>query len=190
MPTILLIGGPNGAGKTTTAKRLLPALSGSLEFVNADVIAEGLSAFHPELAAMQAGKIMLERLDYLAEQGRDFAFESTLAARTFAPFVAKCKEREYKVIVVYVWLSSPELAVQRVATRVERGGHHVPTPVVERRYWRGLQNFFQLYRPLADEWYFLNNSGAVPQVVAKSGADHVTIVKKEDLWQHVQQIIR
>lgn len=173
-PRAVVIGGPNGAGKSTTAARLLPRDLDIRQFVNADAIASGLSGFAPETVALQAGRIMLARLSELARQGEDFAFETTLASRSFVPFLRRLQRRGYAVHVIYVWLQSPDLAVARVAERVRRGGHDVPDAVVKRRYWRGLANFRQLYLPLADSWVLCDNSGDSPLVVARGERDSVT----------------
>ena len=151
---VVVIGGPNGAGKTTSAMDFLPRGLEIEQFVNADTIAMGLSAFAPETVALQAGRVMLARLDDLARSRQDFAFESTLSARSFAKFLRGIQAQGYRVQVVYVSLRTPELAVRRVAERVSRGGHHVPEDVVTRRFWRGRANFVRVYRPLADAWVY------------------------------------
>jgi predicted ABC-type ATPase len=151
-PVVVVIGGPNGAGKTTSAKLLLPDGVFISHFVNADTIAAGLSAFEPERVAMEAGRIMLRRLRELAEQRENFAFETTLASRSFTTFLRELQAVGYSVRVAYVWLRTPELSVERVAARVLRGGHHVPEETIRRRYERGIVNFKTLYRPIADSW--------------------------------------
>lgn len=136
MPTLYVIGGPNGAGKTTAALELLPNFLDCKEYVNADAIAAGLSPFNVEGVAVQAGRLLLERINQLAEDGVDFAFESTLSAKIFAGFIEKCKTKGYKIVLIYVWLESADLAIERVAKRVKNGGHHIPNDVVLRRYKR------------------------------------------------------
>jgi predicted ABC-type ATPase len=148
--TVVVIGGPNGAGKSTAAPFLLKGALGVLEFVNADQIALGLSAFAPETVAFQAGRIMLRRLQALALSGASFAFESTLSSRSFARFLVDCRRRGYRVILFYLTLPSADLALQRVALRVGQGGHGVPPDDVRRRFGRSLHNLFELYLPLAD----------------------------------------
>jgi predicted ABC-type ATPase len=165
-PTIAILAGPNGAGKTTLALRLLPEL-GIGEFVNADLIAQGLSPFSPAGAEILAGRLMLERIREFAARRASFAFETTLASRTFAPFLAAERRRGYEVCIHYVWVRSPELAVSRVEERVRRGGHGVAADVVRRRYGRGLRNFFTLYQPVADSWVLVDNSLGTPVVVAQ-----------------------
>ena len=158
MPNVVVIAGPNGAGKSTTAPGLLRQAFSLEKFVNADTIASGLSAFDPESVAFGAGRLMLLRLRELAASRADFAFETTLASRTFAPWLRRLQEEGYVVHLIYLWLPSADLAVERVAERVRRGGHAVPEVVVRRRYKRSLSNFFNAYRPLADSWLMLDNS--------------------------------
>lgn len=165
---VILLGGPNGAGKSTAARRLLPDFLSLRAFVNADAIASGLSAFAPESVARQAGRVMIRRLKELLLEGADFAFETTLASRTFAPFLRRCRTCGYRVTVVYVWLQSAELAIERVSLRVRSGGHDVPEATVRRRYEAGWRNFLSLYRPIADEWQVYDNSAVGATLVARS----------------------
>lgn len=143
-PQVVVLAGPNGAGKSTSAPRLLRGALGVEEFVNADVIASGLSGFAPERVAMAAGRVMMQRLRGLAEARTNFAFETTLATRSFAPWLSCLISSGYVLHLVFLWLPSAEIAVARVQERVRRGGHHVPEDVVRRRYRAGLRNFFQL----------------------------------------------
>ncbi len=172
-PEIVVVAGPNGAGKSTTASVLLPENLSIDQFVNADLIALGLSPFAPERSAFAAGRIMLKRIHELSEAGVSFAFETTLAARSYAPFLREAKHAGYLVHVVYIWLNSVELAVARVAHRVQQGGHDIPRELIERRYWRGLRNLFSIYMPLANSWTLCDNSSRELIVVAQgeSGAE-------------------
>ncbi|MBE7463334.1 MAG: zeta toxin family protein [Planctomycetes bacterium] len=154
----MLLGGPNGAGKTTLAPSLLRDRLGIRTFVNADTIALGLSGFSPQRTALVAGKIMLRELRRLAAARESFTFETTLASRSFVPWIKTLKQDGYSFILVYVWLNSPELSLSRVEDRVRRGGHHVPESAVRRRYVTGLRNFFNLYAPIANYWRFYDNS--------------------------------
>lgn len=154
----MVIAGPNGAGKTTAAPRLLHAGVGIDAFVNADVIAKGLSGFSPDSAAFEAGRIMLRRLDELAANGSDFAFESTLAGLSVRERLLKLIERGYAAHAFYLWLPSPEMAVERVRHRVKMGGHHVPETVIRRRFWRSLVNFDRVYRPMVTTWRLYDGS--------------------------------
>lgn len=169
MRSCVVLAGPNGAGKSTAAPDLLQGALRVDEFVNADVIAEGLSAFRPEGTAMAAGRILLARMKELARLRRDFAFETTMASRTFAPWLSGLRRDGYRVDLVFLWLPTPRLAVERVKERVRMGGHDVPEEVIRRRYASGLRNFFGLYRPLADAWRFYDNSGRSPRLVALHG---------------------
>src|SRR5882672_2885988 len=134
MPNVIILAGPNGAGKTTASRSLLVGALGVEEFVNADIIARGLSVFNQEDVAIEAGRIMLHRLKELAAQRADFAFETTLASRTFAPWIRQLIVEGYTFHLLYLWLPSPDLATRRVLRRVESGGHHVPQDVIQRRY--------------------------------------------------------
>ncbi len=185
MPNIYMIAGPNGAGKTTSAMDLLPEILECYEYVNADTIAAALSPFKPEDAALKAGRLMLDRIHKLAEEKKDFSFETTGASKSFAPFLKNCKELGYKVNVLFLWLPSIELALSRVATRVENGGHHIPDPIVQRRYHRGLINLFNLYIPLSDKWIVYDNSGASPSAIAQKSKNYDIIVKNEVAWQSI-----
>jgi predicted ABC-type ATPase len=188
-PVVVVIGGPNGAGKTTSAQVLIPKGIGLRQFVNADTIAAGLSAFDPASVALEAGRIMLKRLDELAAQRASFAFETTLASRTFASFLRRLQADGYLAHVYYLWLPRPELSIHRVTERVRRGGHHVPPDVVRRRYWRGLANFFALYQPLADSWILSDNSGSEPRVIARGGREQDTVYLDRSRYDEIQRAL-
>lgn len=158
MANLVVIAGPNGSGKSTMAPRLLRDTLRVNEFINADLIAGGLSAFAPDRVAFAAGRIMMRRMQELAASKADFALESTLSSRSLAPWVVRLRAGGYAFHLIFLWLSSADLAVRRVAERVKRGGHDVPEAVVRRRYARGLSNFFNVYRPIADSWLMLDNS--------------------------------
>lgn len=147
---IIILGGPNGAGKTTTAQTLLPAELELLEFVNADEIARGLTPFNAEGTAVAAGRLIIERMHALVREGRSFAFETTGASRTHANILKRCKANGWRVSLLYLWLKSPQAALDRVARRVREGGHAVPSEIVVRRYGRGLANMRRIYLELAD----------------------------------------
>jgi len=166
-PHVILIAGPNGAGKSTIAPRVLQGTMAVKEFVNADVIARGLSGFDPAGVALTAGRLMLERLEQLASSRQNFAFETTLASRTFAPRIRALRSDGYSFHLIYLWLPSADQAIARVASRVLMGGHHVPDETVRRRYVAGIQNFFSLYRPIADSWRWYDNSNREnPRLIA------------------------
>lgn len=174
-PNVVIIAGPNGAGKTTTAPALLRDILDIPFFINADIIAQGLSGFNPESAALQAGRIMLERLKTLAAQEADFAFETTLAARSYAAWIRGLQRAQgYSLHVVFLWLPRSEMALARVRSRVRRGGHNIPEDVVHRRYEAGLRNFFTLYMPLTASWRFYDNSRMTgPRLLAMGSGERV-----------------
>lgn len=168
-PTLYIIAGCNGAGKTTASYSVLPDLLECREFVNADEIAKGLSPFNPESVAIEAGKLMLQRINLLLSKGKTFAIETTLATRSYATLVSRAHECSYNVVLLFFWLPSPEMAVIRVAKRVSEGGHNIPTETIYRRYWLGLQNFFNIFTPIVDSWMFFDNENK-SHLIASSNA--------------------
>lgn len=164
-PRCIVIAGPNGAGKTTFARRYLPAKARIIHFVNADLIAAGLSPLKPELAAIAAARMVLREIDRLAKARADFAFESTLSGLTYVRRLESWRREGYRVEIVYLRLKSSQLALRRVAARVRQGGHDVPRADVVRRYSRGWKNFHLIYRSLADSWAIYENSGQAPQLL-------------------------
>ena len=186
-PTLVVIAGPNGAGKSTVAPYLLKQALGILEFVNADQIAAGLSAYSPETVSFEAGRIMLKRLHELAASKASFAFESTLSSRTFALFLSRCKAQGYRVQIFYIALPSAALAVNRVALRVKLGGHNIPQADIERRFQRSLHNLFELYLPLADKWSVLDNASGTLKPIAH-GTARRTYVEESDKWLNLKQL--
>ena len=186
MPNLIVIAGPNGAGKSTAAEVILGGLLGLDNFVNADTIARGLSRFNPEGAAFQAGRLMLARLQQLADDGEDFAYETTLASRTFAPWIAAQRSRGYTFHLHYLWVPAAELSIARVATRVTQGGHHVPDDVIRRRYHGGMRNLFELYIPIADEWHVYDNSLRDRRTVAEGIRDTAPTVYDEAIWASIR----
>ena len=181
-----MLAGPNGAGKTTAAPRILRDRLHVSEFVNADTIARGLSEFNVESVAFDAGRIMLRRLDQLAEQRANFAFETTLASRTFAPFLRRLVESGYEAHLVFLWVPAPELNILRVADRVRRGGHYVKEEDIRRRYVRGISNFFSIYRALPISWEFLDNRGSESVLVARGFSSAVLEIAVPSLWQELE----
>jgi predicted ABC-type ATPase len=186
-PLVMVIAGANGAGKSTVAPSLLRDTLGVREFVNADAIAAGLSGFDPDRAAFAAGRLMLERLHNLARQKQSFAFETTLASRHFAPWIAGLRREGYRFELVFLWLPSAEEAVRRVSLRVKAGGHDVPPATIRRRFARGLGNFLDLYRGLADDWLLIDNSrpSSTMTVVARGGTGQPEQVLEPKLMEQV-----
>jgi predicted ABC-type ATPase len=188
-PKIAIIAGPNGAGKSTTAKRLLPESLQIREFVNADVIAAGLSAFAPENVAFEAGRIMLVRLKELAASRENFSFETTLATRTYAPWLKTLQAAGYEVHLFFVWLPSADMAIARVAERVRSGGHHVPDETIRRRYTRALVNLRELYIPLANFWQLIDNSAyGGSRIIAAGGARRAPEIYLEPEWRLINEV--
>lgn len=167
MPLCIVIAGPNGAGKTTFAQEYLFKEVGMVHFVNADLIAGGLSPLRPELANMLAGRLFLQQIDQLAKARANFAFETTLSGLTHARRIRLWKAAGYRVEIIFLKLSSAGLALRRVATRVRQGGHDVPHADVVRRFDRGWRNFEQIYRPLSDTWAVYDNSGGSPRLLER-----------------------
>jgi predicted ABC-type ATPase len=188
MPRVFVIAGPNGAGKTTASMGLLPELLGCDEFVNADAIARALSPFNPERVAWKAGRLMLEVIHQLADSGQDFAFETTLASRSFVPFLRNCQAKGYEVSLIFLWLRSAALAERRVAARVQSGGHRVPRQVIRRRYRAGIRNFWNLYVPIADHWVMYDNSGPAPELVARGHRPLEVSVVQPRIWRQISRM--
>ena len=164
---LYIISGCNGAGKTTASYSVLPKLLDCKQFVNADEIAKGLSPFCPESVAIQAGKLMLLRIDELLASDETFSIETTLATRSYSELVKRAQEKGYKVTLLYFWLNSPELAVERVARRVREGGHNIPKDVIYRRYEKGLKNLFNIFIPIVDSWMIVDNGVEPREIIAK-----------------------
>jgi predicted ABC-type ATPase len=165
-PQVAVLGGINGAGKTTASQRILREALRIPVFTNADAIARGLNAFDPESEAMKAGRIMLEHMRAMVAARRSFAFETTLAARTYARWLGEMKRGGYAVHLFYYWLESADMAISRVADRVKSGGHYVPDDTIRRRYSRSVRNFLELYRPLVTTWQVFDNSRGGSRLIA------------------------
>jgi len=166
-PHLYIIAGPNGAGKTTFARKFLPVYVKCLEFMNVDLIANGLSPFAPDKASLRAGRIMLEQIHSLGNRGLDFGFETTLSGKTYVRLLKDLKKgRGYHIHLFFLWISSVKLALERIELRVQHGGHSIPETVVRRRFGRSLPNFLRFYKPLADSWTIFDNSGDVPKMIA------------------------
>ena len=173
---VYVIAGPNGAGKTTFARTFLPEYVKCPNFVNADLIAQGLSPFEPRTAAMKSGKLVLKQIHDFSMREMDFAFETTLSGKTYVSLLQGLKAKGYNAHLFFLWIPNAELAITRIKSRVGEGGHSVPADDVRRRFRRGIQNFFNLYRPLLNSWMLFNNSGAIPVLIAKGKNGHTEIL--------------
>lgn len=162
---VVIIAGPNGAGKTTFAREFLPTEAGLLVFVNADLIAAGLSPFAPQVAAIRAGRVMLREIDRHAAEGRSFAFETTLSGRTYVHRIEQWRAKGFIVKLIFLSLGSVEEAIARVAMRVAQGGHDIAPEVIERRFVSGMRNFIKVYRKRVDFWQLYDNSGPHPHLI-------------------------
>ncbi len=162
---IIIIAGPNGAGKTTFAREFLPNEAACPVFVNADLIAAGLAPFAPEVAAVKAGRLMLEELRRHFCAGNSFAFETTLSGKSYLRHIQQWRQAGYRVELIFLQLGSADEAVARVAQRVIQGGHNIPEPVIRRRFATGKENFIQYYAPAVDAWALYDNSAEIPQLL-------------------------
>lgn len=185
---VYIIAGPNGSGKTTFARLFLPDYANCPNFVNADLIAQGLAPFRPTTAAIKAGKLVLGQIHEYANRGVDFAFETTLSGKSYKNLLPLLKDKGYLVHLFFLWVPSPRLAIERIKDRVAEGGHHVPAEDVKRRFSRGVNNFFRIYEPLLDSWMLFDNSKARPLLIAKRKNAHVEVFHN-DLFAAVKGMI-
>lgn len=188
MPNLYIISGCNGAGKTTASYTVLPEMLNCDDFVNADEIAKGLSPLNPEKAAIDAGRLMLTRIKKLINKQMDFAFETTLATRSYTKTIEIARENGYRITLLFFWLDSVDLAIERVRTRVMEGGHNIPKDVIERRYYAGLRNLFQLYIPISDYWMIFDNSTASSDLIAEGFKDSEIEIKKISTFGQIKQL--
>jgi len=187
-PTVIVLGGVNGAGKTTSSRALLAGTLKLLKFLNADIIAQGLCGFDPAAAAIRAGRIMLSEMKELAVQRESFAFETTLAARTYAGWLNRLRESGYEVHLFYFWLESADLAVSRVRSRVTKGGHNVPEATIRQRYLRSVRNLSDLYIPIVTSWKVYDNTlDGEPYAVAEGNRNEQPFVFDRARWQMVMR---
>ncbi len=187
MPKLYIISGCNGSGKTTASYTLLPDLLNCREFVNSDEFAKSFSPFDPGAASVTASRYMLMKINYLLDRKADFAIETTLATRSLLQIVRQAQQLGYETTVLYFWLNSPDLAIERVRDRVVSGGHNIPDAVIRRRYVMGLQYLFDVYIPVIDRWILADNSKPPFSVVAEGSKD-VIYIKDNEKYQLIQRI--
>ena len=183
---LYIIAGCNGAGKTTASFTILPEVLNCKEFINADEIAKGLSPFQPESVAMQAGRIMLARMDELLQKGETFAFETTLATKSYKQKIEWAQANDYEVTLLFFWLDSPNMAKKRVAQRVAEGGHSIPSETIERRYHNGIANLFAIYIDMVDICYIFDNSEGERTPIAKKYKGGKEIIYNTDLYNQMK----
>lgn len=184
MPKLYIISGCNGSGKTTASYTLLPELLGCSEFVNSDEFAKSLSPFDPSAASVSASRYMLMKISYLLERNEDFCVETTLATRSLLRIIMEAKSAGYEVTLIYFWLASPQIAIERVRARVQAGGHNIPDDVVRRRYVMGLDYFFDTYSQICDKWVLADNTVSPFTIVAEK-KDNVTYIKDNEKYRRI-----
>ena len=188
MPNLYIISGCNGAGKTTASYSLLPEMLNCSEFVNSDEFAKGLSPFNPEKASIQASRYMLLKIRYLLKKNKDFAIETTLATRTLLKTAKMAQQAGYSVTLLYFWLNSPELAIERVKARVESGGHNIPVETIIRRYHVGIDYFFHYYAPISERWILADNSQIPFRVIAEGSRNDIINIRDEEAYAKIRKI--
>ena len=187
---LYIISGCNGAGKTTASYTVLPEVLHCKEFVNADEIAKGLSPFNPESVAIEAGRLMLQRIEFLLEKEETFSLETTLAAKSYINLVRRAQAKGYTVRLLFFWLNSPELALQRIAERVAKGGHNISKPIVRRRYVTGISNLFRLFMNEVDSWEIYDNSKYPAIQIARGGKDDETSIIVESTYKKIAEYVK
>lgn len=188
MPNLYIISGCNGAGKTTASYAMFPELLDCKEFINADEIAKGLSPFHPESVSIEAGRLMIMRMNEMLRMKEDFAIETTLATKSYAKFITRAQAEGYFVTLIYFWLESPELAIKRVEQRVRFGGHYVPDEVVVRRYFAGMRNLFSMFIPISDYWLMVDNSTDPFRMIAEGNRTKIIDIQDEDTFFYIKNV--
>jgi len=187
---LYIISGPNGAGKTTASYSVLPKILQCKEFVNADEIAHGLSPFNPESVAIEAGRLMLKRINDLLAQNESFSIETTLATRSYFSLIEKAHQQGYEVTLLYFWLKSPKQALERVAERVRKGGHNIPKDIVIRRFYEGIDNLFNIYMPLVDSWLLVDNSVTPRSIIATGGKEQTTKIRDSITYKKIETYVK
>jgi predicted ABC-type ATPase len=187
---LYIISGCNGAGKTTASYTVLPEVLDCREFVNADEIARGLSPFNSESVAIEAGRLMLSRIEELLERDESFSIETTLATKSYINLVRRAQAKGYNVKLLFFWLNSPGLAVQRVAERVAKGGHNIPMDVIRRRYVAGISNLFRLFMREVDYWEIYDNSEYPAVQIATGGKNEKTEIIIEVTYNKIAEYVK
>ena len=183
---VYIIAGPNGSGKTTFAKTFLPEYAECDKFINADLIAQGLSPFSPSQVSIKSGRLVLEQIKEYLESGVDFGFETTMSGVTYLKYFRILEKKGYKINIFFLWIPSSQLAVVRIKDRVAQGGHNVPIEDVKRRFGRSINKFFKEYRLLADKWILFNNAGTTPKIIARKQNAHIEVVN-QNLFEKINK---
>lgn len=188
MKAMYIISGCNGSGKTTTSYSLLPELLECRQFVNSDEFAKSLSPFNPSAASVRASRYMLMKVNYLLQREETFSIETTLATRSLLNIVARAQEHGYRVVILYLWLSSPQMAIERVRRRVSSGGHDIPDEVIKRRYYMGLSYLFNHYIPVCDQWILADNTTAPFKVIAQGAKGEEPVIRNQKTYEIIKTI--
>lgn len=188
MPNLYIIAGCNGAGKTTASYTVLPEILNCEEFINADEIARGISPFNPNKVAIEAGRIMLRKIDEFIEKRIDFAFETTLSSKSYLNTIEKASNNGYGITLLFLWLESVELAIARVKARVEEGGHDISDKVIRRRYYSGIRNLFDLYIPVCDYWMITNNSEPNLELIAEGNNKSIIRIDNNSIFEQMKRL--
>lgn len=189
MKTLYIIAGCNGAGKTTASLTMLPEIWQCREFVNADEIAKGLSPYNPEGVAIEAGRLMLKRIDFLLEGEESFSIETTLSTKSYKGLIDRAHERGFQVQLLFFWLPTPEIAIERVAQRVSEGGHNIPVDVIRRRYLAGIENLFKIYIPIVDYWMLVENQSNHRIMIANGVINEDPSILDHELYNKILQYV-
>ncbi|MEC4052083.1 zeta toxin family protein [Myroides odoratimimus] len=184
---LYIIAGCNGAGKTTASFTILPEILDCKEFVNADEIARGLSPFQPEKVALEAGRIMLNRINDLLNNNESFAFETTLSTKTYKNKIVEAQKKDYNTTLLFFWLRNYDLAKERVKTRVKEGGHNIPNDIIERRYINGIKNLFQIYLNIVDQVFIFDNSEGLPLLIAEKNINEEIVIHSQEKFNELKK---
>lgn len=189
MPTLYIIAGPNGVGKTTFADSYLPDEAKQLEFVNADLIARGLSPYDPDSVGFEAGKIALKRIRELIARGSGFTWETTMSGRSAVVWLRQARAAGYRLKAYFLWVGDPEVTLRRIRQRVAEGGHNIAEEVSLRRFFKTLRNFLMIYRPLMDSWKLYDNDRPGPRLIAVEKAGRL-VIRDQRQWPEMLNAAR